>query len=117
MRNVIIAPGTCTNLATGSYGWSNLPTSATTAPTTSITCIAFGATPPHCCPHSCPHCPQADALTVMAACYLHDLVNLPKTILPAMMQTAAGRTLAAERLVGLSAFRAAFAAEWLPQVQ
>jgi uncharacterized protein len=25
-----------------------------------------------------PHYPQADALVVMAACYLHDLVNLPK---------------------------------------
>lgn len=28
--------------------------------------------------HILPHHPQADALVVLAACYLHDLVNLPK---------------------------------------
>ena len=49
--------------------------------------------------------------------YALDHIGVKLARLPGMMQTAAGQALAAERLASLTAFRAAFAAEWLPGAQ
>ena len=46
--------------------------------------------------------------------YALDHIGVKLARLPGMMQTAAGRALAEERLASLTAFRDAFAAEWLP---
>jgi uncharacterized protein len=46
--------------------------------------------------------------------YALDHIGVKLARLPGMMQTEAARALAAERLEALTAFRAAFAAEWLP---
>lgn len=46
--------------------------------------------------------------------YALDHIGVKLARLPGMMQTEAGRALALERLAQLTAFRDAFAAEWLP---
>lgn len=48
-----------------------------------------------------PHYPQADALVVMAACYLHDLVNLPKNHPERHLASARSAELARTRLAAL----------------
>lgn len=55
--------------------------------------------------------PQADALVVMAACYLHDLVNLPKNHPNRAQASSQAARLACERLAS-----AGFAPEKLPAV-
>lgn len=47
------------------------------------------------------HYPQADALVVMAACYLHDLVNLPKNHPERAFASRQSATLARQQLVAL----------------
>ena len=61
-----------------------------------------------------PDDPLALARELEDRAYALDHIGVKLARLPGMMQTAAGQALAAERLASLTAFRAAFAAEWLP---
>ena len=64
-----------------------------------------------------PDDPLAQARAPDDRAYALDHIVVKLARLPGMMQTAAGQALAAERLASLTAFRAAFAAEWLPGAQ
>ncbi len=61
-----------------------------------------------------PDDPLAVSRTLDDRAYALDHISVKLARLPGMMQTEAGQALAHERLAALTAFKEAFAAEWLP---